>query len=226
MNIVFIDPYFFDVLKRLHQSIKREKESTLKNKNMAEQQKKRVFKIVTLNGKVLVRNGSYGGKVPSQAAKKAFNSLFRKTQNHEPVLKASDTKSHTLVLRETGNKTKVFTYTVKREKLETPQVVKRGDKNYDIKFTTTVKALSGKDVPVATEVKKPAAAASAKKGKGKGKKAGNMDEESVQVESVAIEVVEDPVSVSEAVSEESAVVESASMKKAPLKKTVAKPKKK
>jgi len=99
--------------------------------------------------------GRYSGRNPMQAAKKAFKQICRRsgqTGNYVCRLTIQEC-THSSQKRQ-------FTYDCRREKLDTPQQVKKADTSYSINFRTHVKAY-----------KAPASEGAAPKAKAKGGKA-------------------------------------------------------
>ena len=84
------------------------------------------------NGKLPVNGGSYHGKSPLQAAKKAFGRLARKSQGNRKTV------SYRFAIRETGTSKRLF-YVGTRTRLAKPIMVMRGGVEYPIRYKTTVR---------------------------------------------------------------------------------------
>ncbi len=130
------------------------KASTKKTKKDDEEEPgKRYFKILTdtirsednspdvEEGTLSSGGGRYTGRNPMQAAKKAFTRIARAaTEGGECT--------YIFSIQETtqGSVKKVFTYKGVREELETPQIIKKGETEYKIRFRSVVRSYK-KDIP-------------------------------------------------------------------------------
>jgi len=86
--------------------------------------------------------GRYTGNNPMQAAKKAFTRIARAGAGKGPC-------TYIYSIQETtqGSAKKVFRYTGERKELDKPQMIKKGDTTYPIKFRSNVR--SYKETPSA-----------------------------------------------------------------------------